>query len=344
MMRRMLAIVVGLALVGGAGLWLMRPHSGVQIEARFASTVGLYPGSTVQVLGVPVGHVTSVVPDGGDVRVKMQLNAGQKVAASTGAVIVAPTLVSDRYVQLTTPYQSGVTPIADGAVIPEERTAVPVEIDQLYRSITSVSDALGPKGANRHGALSRMLTVAAANLGGNGRDLNQMIREFGKASATLAGTGDDFFATVTNLDSFNKMLTANDQQVGSVNTRFAAVSSYLAADRTDMAAAITQLGKAMAVVQGFIRDNRGHLQSSVSKLVGPTKVLTKQKKSLDEAVKIIPLALQNFLNAYNPTTRTVDGRGNLNELTLWSRNGLSARTSKSAPPTLLPGVSDGGGR
>lgn len=337
-MKRVLAIVLGLALVAGVGWWLLRPDHGVEFEARFSSTVGLYPGSSVQVLGVPVGHVTDVIPDGGDVRVKMELDAGQKVSAATAAVIVAPTLVSDRFVQLTVPYTSGSTPLANGAVIPEDRTAVPVEIDQLYKSIKSVSDALGPKGANKHGALSRMLKVAAKNLGGNGHHLNRMLREFGKASATLADTGDDFFATIANLASFTKMLNANDDQINQVNKRFASVSSYLAADRTDLASAVDQLGKALAVVQGFIKDNRAHLESSVRKLLGPTKVLTKEKKSLEESVKVIPLALQNFLNAYDPANGTVDGRGNLNELTLWSKNGLSARTSKSAPPTLLPGT------
>jgi virulence factor Mce-like protein len=342
-MKRLSAVLVALAVVAGIGWWLVRPDEGIRIEARFTSTVGLYPGSSVQILGVPVGHVTGVVPDGGDVRVQMRLNPGQKVASSTAAVIVAPTLVSDRYVQLTVPYTATTTAIADGAVIPVERTAVPVEIDQLYKGITSVSEALGPDGANRHGALSRMLRVAAANLGGNGRDLNQMFREFGKATATLSGTGDDFFATLTNLGSFSRMLEANDAQVGSVNKRFAAVSAYLAADRKDMAAAVTELGKALSVVQGFIRDNRGHLDSSVRKLLGPTRVLTREKNSLSQAVKVIPLALQNFLNAYDARTNTVDGRGNLNELTLWSGDGLRARTSRSAPPTLLPGVDDAKG-
>ncbi len=339
-MKRVAVIVVALTVLAGFGWWLMKPSGGIRIEARFTSTVGLYPGSSVQVLGVPVGQVTKVVPEGGDVRVEMRLNPGQKVAGSTAAVIVAPTLVSDRYVQLTVPYTAKTAAIANGAVIPVERTAVPVEIDQLYKGITSVSQALGPQGANRHGALSRMLEVAAANLGGNGRDLNQMFHEFGKATATLSGTGDDFFATVTNLASFNHMLEANDTQVGAVNKRFADVSAYLAADRQDMSAAVTELGKALAVVQGFIKDNRGHLDSSVRKLLGPTRVLTREKDSLSQAVKVIPLALQNFLNAYDARTNTVDGRGNLNELTLWSGNGLSARTSGSAPPTLLPGVGD----
>ncbi|MDN5896778.1 MAG: hypothetical protein L0H93_22505, partial [Nocardioides sp.] len=58
------------------------------------------------------------------------------------------------------------------------------------------------------------------------------------------------------------------------------------------------------------------------------------------SVRLIPLVLQNYLNAYNPSTETLDGRGNLNELTLWAKDGLSASSSPDAPPALLPGVGE----
>ena len=75
---------------------------------------------------------------GDKVRVSMHLDRGQSAAADTAAVIVAPTLVSDRYVQLTKPYTSGKR-LASGATITQ--TAVPVEIDKLYQSLDSIANA-----------------------------------------------------------------------------------------------------------------------------------------------------------------------------------------------------------
>lgn len=327
---------VVLLLVAVVGWRLMTGRDGTRVQAMFSATVGLYPGSDVEILGVPVGTVTSVVPEGNQVRVRMELDHGQKVAADTGAVIVAPTLVSDRFVQLTEPYDGG-RALSSGSVIKQDRTAVPVEIDELYDSLIDVSEKLGPNGANAHGSLSRLLDVAAANLKGQGTNVNQMLTEFGKASGTLANTDDDLFATLANLKEFNDMLVANDSTVAKVNQQFAAVTDYLAADRGDMAAAVANLGDALAVVDDFIRDNRKNLKTSVDNLIGPTRVLVKQKKSLEETVRLVPLVLQNFLNAYNPSTNTLDGRGNLNELTIWSGNRLSAKSSSSAPPVLVPG-------
>ena len=337
---RSVAPVVLFALVAallwfGYAWWSERDR--VELTAEFTETVGLYPGSDVQVLGVSVGEVTSVEPDGPIVRVGLKLDSGVEVAADTRAVIVAPTLVSDRFVQLTEPYIEGKA-LADGALIKVDDTAVPVEVDELYAGLEDISTQLGPEGANADGALSDLLDVAAANLDGTGLDINRTISSFSEASTTLAGVDDDLFATIGHLADLSDMLVENDAAVSSANSQFAEVTDYLAADRTDLASAITNLGDAMAVLDDFIRDNRGNLQTSVQNLIGPTQTLVNQQASLDESVRLIPLLLQNFLGAYNPAYGTLDGRGNLNEATIWSPTGNSGTTGPTAPPVLLPGV------
>jgi virulence factor Mce-like protein len=341
--RRRLLIVLALALVA-AGAWGARAAfraEPVRFTAQFESTVGLYPGSDVEVLGVPVGKVTKVEPVGESVRVSMELDPGTDVAADTAAVIIAPTLVSDRFVQLTKPWSGGDgAKLRSGAKLGLDRTAVPVEIDDLYSGLQQMAEALGPRGANKNGALSDLLEVAAKNLDGQGKGINKMIREFGEASSTLSGIDEDFFETLANLDQLNTMLVQNDEAVGEVNRQFADVAGYLAADRDDLGKAAKNLGDAMAVVDDFIRNNRKHLQSSVRKLGPTTRLLKKQRKSLMEAVRLMPLALHDFLDAYDADNNVLVGRGDLNEATLWSTDGLTARSSSDAPPTLIP---SGGG-
>jgi phospholipid/cholesterol/gamma-HCH transport system substrate-binding protein len=335
------AVVAGIGLAVVMGALPGMPKRGTTVSAQFSSAVGLYQGSDVRMLGVKVGKVTAVTPNKDGVKVTMTLDHGRKAAADTGAAIVSPTMVSDRYVQLTAPYTSGAA-LKAGATI--TKTQVPVEIDQLYSSLTDLTTQLGPEGANKNGALSRLLKVAAQNLGGEGKNINTMLNEFGKATGTLSGSEDDFFATVGNLDSLNTMLVAHDQGVADANRQLAAVSKYLADDSDDLGSAIANLGDALGVLDDFIKENRGHLTNSVKQLTGPTQTLVKQKKSLEEAVKTIPLALQNFLNAYNSKNNTIDGRGDLNELSVWaSADGKTARTSSAAPPVLLPGLDSGSG-
>ncbi|GGR58537.1 virulence factor Mce-like protein [Nocardioides luteus] len=338
-MRRIVAGLLVIAAVGaigwGAAYGIGEGRKGASFTALFEASVGLYPGSDVQILGVPVGKVTAVTPAGEHVKVSMTLDRGQRAAADTEAVIVAPTLVSDRFVQLTEPYVDG-PELRDGTVI--EETAVPVEIDDLYASLTEAGETLGPDGANQNGALSRFLEVIAANLDGQGSDINQVIREGADASATLADVDQDFFAAVENLDTFNKTLLENDDGVRDANRRFAQVTDYLAEDRDELASAVGNLGEALALLEAFIEDNRKEMQTSVENLQGPTQVLVDQNESLEEAVGTIPLVLQKFVNAYDPKSNTLVGRTNLNELGVWSGDGLSGRSSQDAPPVLLPGV------
>lgn len=308
----------------------------VKVEAMFESTVGLYPGSDVQVLGVAVGVVTDVAAEGDQVRVSMELDPDQAIAADTEAVIIAPTMVSDRFVQLTDPWVDGAgAKLASGTVIEQDRTAVPIEIDDLYDGLQDISEALGPRGANRDGALTRLLEVAEDNLDGQGEGLGTMIREFGQASATLSELDESFFDTVSNLDRLNEMLVDNDETVAKVNDQFADVAGFLADDREEMGQAAQELSGAMAVLGDFIRDNRAHLRNSVKNLGPTTKALERQRDSLEETIRLAPLLLHNLRDAYDPDYNVIGGRGNVNEVSIWSTDGLTARSSDDAPPTML---------
>ena len=76
---------------------------------------------------------------------------------------------------------------------------MPVELDRIFSSLNNLDVALGPKGANRDGALSRLLQVGADNLDGEGATINQTVTDFSTALKTLANGKEDLFGTVRNL-------------------------------------------------------------------------------------------------------------------------------------------------
>jgi virulence factor Mce-like protein len=309
------ALIVAAALIAGGVLVYQGTHKGSQVTAYFSEAIGVYPGSTVRVLGVPIGTVDAVQPQGSRVKVTMTVNAGVPVPAGAKAVVVAASVVSDRYVQLTPAYTGGPR-LTAGAVIPASRTAVPVEVDQIYTSISRLSQALGPNGLNRSGALSELVKTGAANLNGNGANLHAMITQFGALSKTLGDNSGNLFATITYLQRFTSMLKANDGQVRQAEQQLADVSGFLASDRQDLGAALHDLSIALGQVQGFIANNRGLIKSNVAKLAAITRLLAGERASLAEALDSIPLAADNVVNAYDSTNRTLDGRGDLNELSM----------------------------
>lgn len=305
---RTLAVALVLALLATAGLWYaLQRGSQRTVTAYFTSTVGLYTQNEVTIQGIPVGKVDDIVPQGDVVRVTFKVDNEAPVSADAQAVIVAPTLVSDRYVQLGPTYSGGPM-LADGAVIPVERTAVPVELDRVYQSLDSISRALGPAGANKTGALNQLLRSSAATLGGNGELLKSTITELGGAVGTLADNRANLFATVDNLGQFTNVLARNDGAVRDLNVQLQDISAFLASERGDLSNVLATLPPALDDVARFVRDNRDILRTDVGRLTTITDVLVRQRAALTELSDIAPLALGNLTNSYNATSGTLDVR------------------------------------
>ena len=300
----LLVLVAGLTLFTGSGQRTMVAH--------FPRTVSVYEGSDVRVLGVPVGKVDEVTPSGTDVVVKLHYSDDVQVPADAKAVIVAPSVVGDRYVQLTPAYTGG-PQLADGAVLDTSRTAVPLELDDVYGSLDDLVVALGPDGANKEGALTDLLEQTAANFGGEGAKVHQTIIDFAALSKTLDDNKDQLFGSARELQGFISTLAENDTTVRQFNQSLAQVSELLAGERDDLSASLKNLGTALGDVSTFVRDNKAALHANLTGLNRVAKVLVKRRAELAETLDNAPLALSNLFHTYNPDTGTLDTNANMGD-------------------------------
>jgi phospholipid/cholesterol/gamma-HCH transport system substrate-binding protein len=328
-----------LAVLIATGVYVVSAGLGGRtVTAYFANASALFPDNQVEVLGVPVGKIDSVTPEGTQVRVEMTItDQDLKLPADVNAVVISPSLVTGRYVQFTPTYSGGAE-LADGATIPIARTAVPLGVDDLARTATQLSRALGPNGVNRTGALNDLLNVGAANLDGNGQALNDTITSLGDLSGTLAGSSDDLFGTVTELEKFTSVLARNDGRVREFNGRLADVSGFLAGQRTELADAISRLSTALADVSAFVEDNRSALKSNVDGLTDVTATLVDQQKALTEVLDVAPVAINNLVNTYNGSSGTLDTRPDINELTSPPLLTICTLLTRAAPADVPPTV------
>jgi phospholipid/cholesterol/gamma-HCH transport system substrate-binding protein len=309
MLRRLRVPAAILAVVALVALTVVLPAGSPtrRIVAHFASTVGIHEGSDVRVLGVKVGEVVSVRPEGRTVRVELRYDPRYPVPADAMAAIIPPSVVSDRYVQLLPAYAGGPT-LADGADLPLARTAVPLELDDIYRSLDEFNKALGPNGANKTGALSNLVGTGAANLKGNGQNLATTLDGFSKTLGTLSDGKDDLFGSVVNLQQFVTALAESDAQVKLFNQQLATTSEQLAGESDDLAATLRNLATALADITGFVRDNREALKSNVDGLTDLTGILVRQQQAIINVLNVAPLALSNLNLAYNARSGTLDTR------------------------------------
>ncbi|MFC9245611.1 MCE family protein [Streptomyces sp. NPDC057136] len=303
----LVTVLVAVAATLTVVYWPQSPT--VRVTAYFPRTVGIYPGSDVRVLGVRIGEVKKITPQGDRVRVELEYEGERKVPADAKAAIINSSVVSDRYLQLLPVYRKGPA-MESGAVIPEHRTAVPVELDRVFDSLRTTADALGPRGANKNGSLSRLLGVGADNLQGQGEQLHTTVEDLSQAVTTLSGGRQDLFGTVRNLQVFTAALSADDDSVRSFNDSLAEVAGQLSGERKDLAAAVKHLAAALADVTDFVKNNKKALTSNVKGLSDVTRVLVTQRAALEELLEVAPAGLSNLQNAYNPSSGTLDTRSN----------------------------------
>lgn len=308
--RRLIAMVAVLAVAAAAAVVVAtRGAPQRRLVAYFSRVVGIHEGSSVRVLGVRIGEVVSVTPQGRSVRVEMRYDASRRVPADVQALIIPPSVVSDRYVQLAPAYNGGAA-MPDGGDVPLQRTAVPMEIDDIYRALDEFNKALGPEGANADGALKDLVAAGRANLEGNGEALHTTLGDLSRALSTLADGRQDLFGTVANLQLFTTALARSDQQVRAFNQQLATVAGQLAGEGDELAAALRSLATALADITTFIKENRDALKSNVDALADVTGILVRQQKAIINILDVTPLAVSNLNLAYNARSGTLDTRDN----------------------------------
>ncbi|VFA93871.1 virulence factor Mce family protein [Nocardia farcinica] len=307
----LLAGAVVVALVAAGAYQGITRLGTTTITAYFPSTNGLYAGDDVRVLGVKVGRIDKVEPGHERVKVTMTVDRGVDLPADARAVIVSPSLVTARFIQLAPAYTGG-EKLGDGDEIPIERTAVPVEWDDIKAELSKLATTLGPVGDDQQGSFGRFVDTAAENLDGNGERMRETLRELSATLNTLSDGRTDLFGTIRNLQQFVEVLSASNEQIVQFGGRLASVSSVLAGVSEDLGAGLDNLDLAVADVQRFLDSSGAELTESTQRLAEVTQILVDKRPEVERVLHSGPTALVNFYQLYKPAQGTLTGAVALN--------------------------------
>jgi phospholipid/cholesterol/gamma-HCH transport system substrate-binding protein len=292
-------VTVAVIALAGAAIAVLRHTATITVTAHFAEAVAVYPGDDVRVLGVPVGKIESITPDPAGSTMVLSIDNSVKVPADAKAALISPSLVSVRYIQIVPAYHGGPT-LADGATIPEQRTATPIEFDDMKSQLTRLAGALGPTGVGKTGALGRALDTVAANLGGQGTDIHDSIEKMSKAAQTFANGNQDLFATVRNLNDFLGALNQNDQAVRAFMNQLSGFSDVANDNTRRLGLTMDSLDTMLDQLQHFVSDNRPRLKSNVDALEKLTKAVSKNRQTFADLAQFAPTTLGSAYNVYSP--------------------------------------------
>lgn len=310
--RIALALVIVLVLLGG--IVVVRPLPKVartSVVAYFGNSNGIFVGDDVLILGVKVGHVDKIEPQPQRAKVTFSFDRKYRVPADVNAVIVSPKLITSRAIQLTPAYTGGAA-LADGAVIPQSRTAVPVEFDDFRQQLEKLTQSLQPAQPDGVSPLGAIINTGADNLRGQGAHIRATITKFSQAISALGDHSGDIYYTVKNLSTLVTVLHDSTDLMGQLNNNLAAVTSLLADDPDEVARAVEDLNTAVENVTGFVADNSEALNITSDKLSSVSKVLVDSLDDVKQTLHVLPNALQNFINIYEPAHGSITGILGLN--------------------------------
>jgi phospholipid/cholesterol/gamma-HCH transport system substrate-binding protein len=310
--RRWLAPTVAaalvVALIGGGFLAVRAAFFGPNtITAFFPAATSIYPGDDVRVSGVKVGTIDSIEPQGTKTKMTLRIDRAISVPADAKAVIVAQNLIAARYVQLTPAYRSTGPKMADDAVIPLERTAVPVEWDEVKRQLERLATDLGPKSDVSTTSVGRFIDSAANALDGNGDKLRQTLAQLSGVGRILAEGSGDFVGTIKNLQVFVTALRDSNEQIVSFNDRLATLSSVLDGSSSDLDGALKNLSVAIGEVTRFVSGTRNQTAEQLQGLAQVSQTLVDVKEDFEQVLHVTPNAFANAYNIYDPDLGTVRG-------------------------------------
>jgi phospholipid/cholesterol/gamma-HCH transport system substrate-binding protein len=290
-----------LTLIGGVTV-LLRPGGPVNrtnVVAYFENSNGIFVGDDVVILGVAVGQIDKIEPEPQRVKISFWYDSKYKVPANAMAAILSPALVTSRAIQLTPVFSSGPA-LADKAVIPQERTAVPVEYDDFRDQLKRLSDTLQPTEPGGVSTLGALVNTTADNLRGQGADIRQTIIKLSQAFSALGDHSTDIFSTVKNLSILVSALQDSTDLMRQLNQNLANVTGLLSDDPNEIANAVSDLNAAVGDVQSFVADNREALGTTSDKLASVSTALTASLDDIKQVLHVAPNTLQNYVNIYQP--------------------------------------------
>jgi phospholipid/cholesterol/gamma-HCH transport system substrate-binding protein len=296
-------LLVAVLVAGFFGNMLYKKLTTTTVTAYFPEVLALYPGDKVLIMGVEVGAIDTIETAGDKMKVVFHYSSKYKVPENASASVLNPSLVASRVVQLSPPFTGGPV-MKDGAVIPIERTQIPVEYDELRNQLTRILKELGPTDKQPKGPFGDVIESFADGFAGKGDQINRTLKGLSDAVTTLNQGRGDFFQVIKSLAVFVNALHKSDQQFTSLNNDLASFTSKFTNNDQELATALQDLNKVMATTRGFLDKNGDLLAHDINDVSEATTAILQPepRAGLENALHAYPNFLANLENIYSPAT------------------------------------------
>lgn len=177
----------------------------IEVTAYFDSVAGLYNGNDIAVLGMPVGRITQIQPEGQRVKVRFTVDKSVPIPKDVTAAIVNTSIVTTRHIELSPVYTDG-DQLSNGDTV--AHTKAPVEIADLFDSVDKLMRSFAGDGGGK-GPLADFLGLANGITDENGQRFAEAVTQMSKAGKLAADNGDTLVELIKMINDLTSKLVAN---------------------------------------------------------------------------------------------------------------------------------------
>lgn len=306
--RRAVAATSLLIVAGGAAACGGSGDDDYVVRAIFDSAAFVNPGLKVRTAGVKIGEVTGVEltdDNYGAVTFNITDPGFQDFRTDAFCTIRPQALIGERYIQceITEPRPAGATaappikPIADGPhrgehLLPVDRTAVPVDADQVLQTAEA-----GPR--ERFAMILREL---GAGVAGRGEQINKTLR---KSNPALRQTNLLLKQLDAQKETLKALIVSSDQTLANLAAERASISGAIANGDTVMNRLATRRNELRQTINQLDR-LLGEVPTSVDRFTELTRELepvtadlARSSKELATVIDQLPALASRSRTAFN---------------------------------------------
>ena len=251
------------------------------VSAEFTDAARLYERAEVTYRGRPIGLVTAVELVDGGVRVDMEVDDDVVIPADVRADARSLSAVGEQYVDLVADLGQAGT-LVPGAVIPKERTTVPLQIGPVLEQVNSLVATL-PRDD-----LNTVVDEGYDAVRGTGQALQRIIDG---GNTLLDAANRDFAPTAALLDQLGPLLdtqTEIDPQLRLLTRDLATVTDQLRESDGDIRGLLADTPPFAQETIGLLDDVRPTLPVLLGNLVGVGGVLKVYNPNLRQILVVYP--------------------------------------------------------
>jgi len=296
-----LIAVVGITYVGGtyAGLDRLFGARGYRVTVQLAESGGIFANAEVTYRGVTVGRVERLrlSDDGIDVVLDIDDDA-PPIPADTDAVVANRSAVGEQYVDLVPAHDRGPY-LADGSVVPRERTSTPSSPETLLSNLDGLVTSV-PQDS---------LRTTVDELDKAFRDTGPALQVLLDSAGALTATATEHLPQTTSLLANGRVVletqAAQSRQITDYSTNLRLIAEQLKTSNPDVRKLITSVPQVAVQVNEILRDSGQDIGVIVANLLTTVQITGTRTDALEHLLVAFPMVTATAPGA-NP-----DGTGHL---------------------------------